>query len=120
MVDRLALHAITRKMKKSAVLFRKGDIGTSLYAVCAGAIRISAALALVVQIITFAVARRVTRTNMMVGWGLGTLLRVLTLALYAFLVVPAIALPASAALISLVIFLFLSMLVEPLLLAYDR
>jgi hypothetical protein len=86
----------------------------------ARAIRISAALALVVQIITFAVARRVTRTNMMVGWGLGTLLRVLTLALYAFLVVPAIALPASAALISLVIFLFLSMLVEPLLLAYDR
>jgi CRP/FNR family transcriptional regulator, cyclic AMP receptor protein len=41
MIDRLALHAITRKMKKSAVLFRKGDIGTSLYAVCAGAIRIS-------------------------------------------------------------------------------
>ena len=41
MIDRLALHAITRKMKKSAVVFHKGDIGTSLYAVCAGAIRIS-------------------------------------------------------------------------------
>jgi CRP/FNR family transcriptional regulator, cyclic AMP receptor protein len=42
MIDRLALHAITRKMKKSAVVFRKGDIGNSLYAVCAGAVRISA------------------------------------------------------------------------------
>ena len=41
MIDRLALHAITRKMKKSTVVFRKGDIGTSLYAVCAGAVRIS-------------------------------------------------------------------------------
>jgi hypothetical protein len=57
---------------------------------------------------------------MMVGWGVGTLVRVLSLVLYALIVVPAYGLPRSAALVSLVTFLFVSMLVEPLLLAYDR
>lgn len=41
-IDQLALRAITRKVKKGTVLFRKGDVGSSLYAVSAGAIRISA------------------------------------------------------------------------------
>jgi CRP-like cAMP-binding protein len=41
-IDRIVSHALTRKVKKGAVLFRKGDAGTNLYAVCAGAIRISA------------------------------------------------------------------------------
>jgi hypothetical protein len=36
------------------------------------------------------------------------------------LVVPALGLPRSAALVSVVMFMFLSMLIEPLLLAYDR
>ena len=40
-IDRLALRANMRKIKKGGIVFRKGDIGTSLYAVCAGAIRIS-------------------------------------------------------------------------------
>ena len=40
-IDRLASHAITRKVKKGAVLFRKGETGSQLYAVCAGAVRIS-------------------------------------------------------------------------------
>ena len=41
-VDRLIPHAITRKVKKGTSLFRKGDIGTNLYAVCSGAVRVSA------------------------------------------------------------------------------
>jgi hypothetical protein len=83
------------------------------------AILISAFLALAVQMVTFVIARKASG-NMMVGWGVGTLVRVLSVVLYALIVVPAYGLPRSAALISLVIFLFVSMLVEPLLLAYDR
>jgi CRP-like cAMP-binding protein len=41
-VDRLAHHAVTRKVKKGTLLFRKGDAGTNLFAVGAGAVRVSA------------------------------------------------------------------------------
>ena len=41
-IDRLAPRVITTKMKKGAIIFRKGDIGSKLYAVRAGAVRISA------------------------------------------------------------------------------
>jgi CRP-like cAMP-binding protein len=40
--ERLMPHALTRKVKKGTMLFRKGDVGTNLYAVCAGAVRVSA------------------------------------------------------------------------------
>jgi hypothetical protein len=52
----------------------------------------------------------------MAAWGLGMLLRFVVLVLYAFLVVKALALPAEAALLSLVAFFFLTTLVEPMLL----
>ena len=84
------------------------------------ALRTSAAVALVVQIATFVFARQAGERNMMTGWVLGSVMRVLALVAYALLVVPALGLPRSAALMSLVTFLFVSMLVEPLLLAYDR
>ncbi|HEX5211503.1 MAG TPA: Crp/Fnr family transcriptional regulator [Pseudolabrys sp.] len=41
-VDRLAPRALTRQVKKGTLLFRKGDAGTNLYAVSAGAVRVSA------------------------------------------------------------------------------
>ena len=40
-IDQLASRAITRRVKKGTVLFRKGDIGLSLYAVTKGTVRIS-------------------------------------------------------------------------------
>src|ERR1700750_344314 len=40
-IDPLLSHAVTRRVKKGTVLFRKGDPGSSLYAVCAGLVRIS-------------------------------------------------------------------------------
>src|SRR5690348_2498265 len=40
-VERLAPRVITTKLKKGAVIFRKGDIGSKLYAVGTGAVRIS-------------------------------------------------------------------------------
>ena len=41
-VDRLVPRALTRKVKKGTLLFRKGDAGTNLYAVGAGVVRVSA------------------------------------------------------------------------------
>jgi Mg/Co/Ni transporter MgtE len=85
-----------------------------------GALKTSATIAIAVQLVTFAIARRMPVRNLMLGWGIGAVLRVLVLAVYALLVVPALGLPSAAALVSLVTFMFLSMLIEPLLLAYDR
>ena len=56
----------------------------------------------------------------LVGWGIGATLRLLALTVYALLVAPSLGLPRASALVSLAIFLFLSMLIEPPLLAYDR
>jgi CRP-like cAMP-binding protein len=40
-MERLVSRAVVRKVKKGTVLFRKADVGSSLYAVCSGTIRIS-------------------------------------------------------------------------------
>ena len=40
-IEQLVPHALMRKVKKGAVIFRKGDRGTNLYAVCAGSVRVS-------------------------------------------------------------------------------
>lgn len=84
------------------------------------ALLVSAGVAWVVQLASFAIARGSSRRNLVVSWGIGTVLRMIVLGFYAFLVAPALGLPLSAALVSLVTFFFVSMLVEPLLLAYDR
>jgi hypothetical protein len=81
------------------------------------AIWLSAAIAFVVQMLAFGVATVVRRDQVIVGWGLGALMRLLTLSVYALVFVNALGLPATAALVSLAVFFFLSTLVEPLLLA---
>jgi CRP/FNR family cyclic AMP-dependent transcriptional regulator len=40
-IDWLVPHAVSRRVKKGTVLFRKGDTGSELYAICVGAVRIS-------------------------------------------------------------------------------
>ena len=40
-IDRVLSRAVIRKVKKGIVLFRKGDTGSTLYAVCGGSVRIS-------------------------------------------------------------------------------
>jgi CRP-like cAMP-binding protein len=40
-LDQLVLHAVVRKAKKGTVIFRKGDAGSNLFVVSAGAVRIS-------------------------------------------------------------------------------
>ena len=76
----------------------------------------SGAVAWAVQIVGFAVARRLAAGNVMAGWGLGMLLRVATLAIYALVIIEPLALPAAPALLSLAAFFFASTLIEPLLL----
>lgn len=78
------------------------------------AITVSAWIALFIQTFTFTVARLVAQRDMIVGWGLGVLLRLAVVAFHAFFGVAAMSLLSEPALISLVAFFFVSTLVEPL------
>ena len=80
----------------------------------AGAVRASAWLAVVVQLFTFAIAMLVARTQVIAGWGLGVLLRFATVAFWGFVGAEALGLPSTPALMSLVVFFFVSTLVEPI------
>ena len=80
----------------------------------ARAVWTSAVLALGVQLLAFAVARPFVATNPIAGWGLGSLIRFAVVMLHAFVGVPALGLQSGPALLSLVGFLFVTMLVEPL------
>ncbi len=80
----------------------------------ATAIRLSAAVAIVVQLVAFAITKAVARHHLIAAWGAGSLLRFLTLVVYALVAVKVIGLPPVPALISLAAFLFLSTLIEPL------
>ena len=76
---------------------------------------VAAAVAFVVQVVAFLVAREFAkRQNVMAGWGIGILLRFVALLLFGLVAVPAFALPLAPALLSLAVFLFVSTLIEPL------
>jgi hypothetical protein len=74
----------------------------------------SAVIALGVQVLAFAIARPFVATNPVAGWGLGSLLRMGVLVLHALVGTKALGLETGPALMSLVGFLFVTMLVEPL------
>jgi hypothetical protein len=80
------------------------------------AIWVSAGISVVVQAVTFAIMRIVPREHVMAGWGIGSFLRFAVLGLYGLVVAKALGLPGEAALVSLAAFLFVSTIVEPLLL----
>ncbi len=79
----------------------------------ASAIGLSAVVAAVVQIAAFTVTRSMAERNIVAAWGAGALVRMLTLFVYGFLAVKILNLPPVPALISLVVFFFLSTLIEP-------
>ena len=82
----------------------------------AGAIWLSAGIAVAVQLAAASLARIAgANNNLMARMGTGALLRLLTVVVYAILAAKVIGLPLVAALISLAVFLFLSTLIEPLL-----
>jgi hypothetical protein len=78
------------------------------------AIWISAAVAFASQVVSFPVVRRLTRSNLIVGWGTGSLIRFGTLGVYALVAALVLHLPMTPALVSLAVFYFLSMVIEPL------
>jgi hypothetical protein len=78
------------------------------------AIRTSAVVAAAVQIGAYPVVRRLASQNPMLGWGVGSLVRLVSLIVYALVAESSLHLPLAAALLSLLAFYFLSMLIEPL------
>jgi hypothetical protein len=79
------------------------------------AVLTSAIIALVIQMAAFIILRAFKGRNVIAGWGIGALLRFGTLGAYALVVIKALGLDSGAALISMAAFLFLSMIIEPLL-----
>jgi hypothetical protein len=84
------------------------------YGAAAAAVRASALVAVGVQCFTFAIARLVAQRQVIAGWGVGVVLRFAVVAVWALVGADALGLPGSPALLSLVLFLFLSTLLEPL------
>ena len=80
------------------------------------AVQASALVAVVVQLFGFGIIRLARQSNPIAAWGLTALLRMGVLVVYALVVVPALGVLATPALLSLATFFFLSTLVEPLLL----
>lgn len=77
------------------------------------AVLVSAAIAFVVQVATFVVARLLAANgNGIAGWGLGAIACFVVLIVYGFLC-RALGLPSDAALLSLATFLFLTEVIEP-------
>jgi hypothetical protein len=74
----------------------------------------SAGIALGVQIIGFFFVRFFVPTHLIAGWGAGMILRFLVLVLHALIGVRLMGFPPAPALMSLVTFLFVSTLIEPL------
>ena len=79
------------------------------------AIITSALLALAIQLVAFVVLLLSKGRNVIAGWGVGALLRFGGLGVYALFASKALGLETNTALVSLAAFLFLSMLIEPLL-----
>ena len=79
------------------------------------AIWTSGAVAVVVQLVAFAVGRLAGQAGLMARMGAGALVRFVGLIAYALTATLALKLPAVAALISLATFLFISALLDPLL-----
>ena len=80
----------------------------------ADAIAVSAVVAVVVQVAAFGVTRLLAPSNLMAGWGAGSVVRLLALFVYALLAVKVLGLAPAAALVSLAAFFFLATLIEPL------
>jgi hypothetical protein len=79
----------------------------------AAAIRWSALIVVVVQMVAFLVVKRLGLRNFMAAVGIGAILRIFTLIGYAAVIGTVLKLPPTAALISMALFFFLSSLVEP-------
>ena len=92
-----------------------GGVFTAVYGTAPerSAIWISALVALVVQVVAFAIARILSdKGHGIAGWGLGAVICVIALVVFG-LVSRALGLPSNAALLSLATYFFLTELIEP-------
>jgi hypothetical protein len=80
------------------------------------AIWISIAFGVIVQVIALLIARSFPQDRVLVGWGLGSLLRLVTLLAYGWGIAPALGLPLAPALLTLAAVFLVTMVVEPFLL----
>ncbi|MGQ0645983.1 MAG: hypothetical protein ACT4P7_00340 [Gemmatimonadaceae bacterium] len=78
------------------------------------AIGVSAGIAALTQIAAYAIVVAVRKEHVIAGWGLGAVLRLVVLVVFALVVVRQFALPSAPATVSLALFLFVTTLVEPL------
>ena len=78
-------------------------------------ILVSAAVAFGIQLLTFALLKLSGPKNVIAAWGVGAVVRLVMLVVYMLVIVPAVGLTTSAPLF-LAVFLFVTMVVEPLLL----
>lgn len=83
------------------------------------ALLVSGCLAVTVQLAAFGLIRWAGRRNALTGWGMGAILRGTVLVVYGLFLARMLGLPMTAALTSFAVFLFVSMLLESLLLAYE-
>lgn len=88
----------------AAAFLREGSTRTVL---------VSAALAVVVQLLAFGVARAFRLRNLLLGWGLGSALRLVALVVYAVVVARLWRASLAPALVSFAAFLFVTTIVEP-------
>lgn len=84
------------------------------------AIWISIGVAVVVQLVALGILRIAGPGRVIAAWGGGALLRLVALLVYGWAIVPALHLPLTPALLTLAGVLFLTTLVEPLLLNTGR
>ena len=80
------------------------------------AIWTSVGVAVVVQVLTLIVGRSFGKERLMIGWGMGALIRLLAVLVYGFAIIPVLWLELGPALLSLVVILFVTTLFEPFLL----
>jgi hypothetical protein len=75
---------------------------------------VSAGIAVAVQIVAFAVARLLLRKNVLLGWGLGSALRLVVLVVFAVIMARTARGSLTPALLSFVGFLFVTTVIEPI------
>jgi len=77
------------------------------------AVLVSGAVAVGIQIVAFLVARAYRARNLLLGWGIGSALRVVALVLYALVIAKLERASVTPALLSFAGFLFVTTVVEP-------
>ena len=78
------------------------------------ALGLSAVVAWTTQLVAFPAVRKLTATNLITGWAVGSLVRMGTLLIYALLGMFVFKLAMTPALVGLALFYFVSMVIEPL------